>query len=184
MNTLKDHELRELQLFLSQSPLLYSYFNLFATNKITKELLLESDESFLNLIYKEFNMKLGEYGALRLLVKNQSSKASSNSKSKRKPTMDANSESFQVSTSSQNHSESSSFEPALLPPVNKINKPLLETSESMQNQINEESQLILKGDDNSSIIQNIEEVEEYKDNTITEFKIGNLKYFSFIDHLQ
>ena len=46
---LKDIELRELQLFLSQSPL-----TKFASESISKDLLLKLDDSFLKLICEQF----------------------------------------------------------------------------------------------------------------------------------
>ena len=44
---LKDIELRELQLFLFQSPTLYPYLTKFASENISKDLLLKLDNFFL-----------------------------------------------------------------------------------------------------------------------------------------
>lgn len=68
MTSLNVEDLRDLQTFLSQSTLLYPYYIKFQEENISKELLLKADEAFLQTICEKFKMKLGEFGALRILI--------------------------------------------------------------------------------------------------------------------
>jgi len=175
---LKDQELRELQLFISQSPILYPYLNKFAAENISKDLLLQSDNLFLKLISETFNMKLGEYGALCFLIKNQTEKdLSSNSKSKEKVFLESNTQNLLLNSAStstrqrgaelfQNQNQNDKSE--VIQEIQEVKEETKEKEERSENGILS-SKRKFKGPDE---IEN-EEVD-YKDNTNKEFKIGNI----------
>ena len=170
-SSLKDDELRNLQLFLCQSSLLSQYFERFAGENITKDILAKSDDSMLKFISDQFKMKIGEYAALKLLVRQCSPQSPFISKKKEKnisnPTdVKARSTSTITTTSSQGS----------LPSTTEVQErginPNLQ-GEIEDHYVNESRSNTEEGGDLENIVEGPKpETEEYKDNTEDQFPAG------------
>jgi len=166
---LKDNEVRDLQLFLSKSTILYPYFSKFAAENISLDLLLKSDNTFLKMICDHFNMKVGEYGALRILLRSGVEDTLVGLKSKQKTTSEINSNILSSGFSqSYNFSQSDPLNENIIQNPNQMNA--LQKIELKPNEKSDDQSLLQHEESKNS--SGKEHLENYNDNTNEEFKIG------------
>lgn len=202
MNCLKDCEIRELQLFPSENTLLLPYLDKFVSENITRSLLIKADDIFLKIIKEKFEMKLGEYGALLILIKNFSSRSPLQSKMKKHFIGDSirtqSPSSAEISVQMTKVEKPLTVQPCQstttvakdLPTKTEIavstvlsvpsvpSERALDTDVSAASTIEEEKSQLVNLSNNSldkeGNGEGSELTEEYKDNTKTHFKIGKL----------
>ena len=165
MTTLKDHELRDLQQFMTQSPLLSPYVQKFAAENLTREIIIKADDTLLKMISDQFQMKLGEYASLRLLIANHIPTSPLSSKRKKvivkQPDLTSSQASSQISDSATNNQ-----------PLSEGNSQPQIVSIADTAPREESKEVMVQALDDKEELNEVDKREAYKDNTIEKFTIG------------